>query len=206
MNYNSDLQQLENKLTTLKEELSSTKGKISLLSEQITTSEHKIEELNNNKEIFRKSVELLILVQSATKDKIKLGFEQIVTYAIRYIFNDDYKFNLEFGRRGNLSDLDFTVSTPNCKKPFNPLDSDSGGVLNILSLALRVSLLELAKPKIQGFLILDEPFHHINGAQQLQNGINFIKEINKKINRQIIIATNKSEFENMADNVITLYK
>ncbi|KKM06031.1 hypothetical protein LCGC14_1748140 [marine sediment metagenome] len=204
MNYNSDLLQLENKLNSLKEELSSTKGQCSLLSEQITTSEHKIEELNINKEIYRKSVELLILVQKETNHKIQKGFQDIVTYALRYVYNDDYAFDLDFGRRGNLQELDFNIKTPSCKTAFDPKDTSGGGVLNIVSLALRIALLELHKPKIEGFLILDEPFAQINGKEKLEQAEKFLKAINKRINRQIIMVTNGNQMVNTADNIIKL--
>lgn len=203
MNYKSEIEQLESKLNELKEELSSLQGKCSLLGEQIATSEHKLKELAHKKEVYRKSVELLTLVQKATKEKIKEGFENIVTYALRYIYNDDYAFELEFGRRGNLQEIDFNVKTPDFKEAFDPKDTSGGGVLDILSLALRIALLELAKPKIEGFVILDEPFKHLS-KDYLQRSGEFLKAINKRINRQIIMVTHKEEMLTNADNIIEI--
>ena len=206
MNFTNEITELETKVSSLNSSLNSLKGKCSLLSDQIKTGENKIEKLEYNREVYRKSVELLNLVQITTVKKIKGGFEQLGTYALRYVFSGDYKFLLEFDRRGNLPVLDFKVSTPTCKKPFNPIDSDAGGVMDILSLALRVALLELSKPKIEGFLLLDEPFRNINGEDYLQNSLKFIKEINKKINRQIILTTNKTTTFETADNAIEIKK
>ena len=206
MNYKSNIEQLEQSFQDLTSQLGSLKGQCSLLSSQIISSEHKIKDFDHKREIYTKSVELLTFAQQVTKEKLKAGFEQIVTYAFRYVFNGDYKLNLEFNRRGNLQELDFTVSTPTCKKAFDPIVSDAGGILDILSLALRISLLELSKPKIEGFIVLDEPFRNINGDFYLQNSLKFIKKISEKTKRQIIFMTNEKSAIEIADNLIEVTK
>ena len=203
MSADTQLTNLENKLNSLNSSLNSLKGQCSLLSEQIEQSEQKIIGFDKKRELYTKSVELLNLVSEATKVKTKLGFEKIVTYALRYIYNSDYSFNLEFGRRGNLSELNFNVKTPDCKEPLDLLDSQAGGVLDIISVALRIALLELIKPRIEGFIMLDEPFRHLS-VEYLSKAESLIQEINKKFNRQIIIITHKTELINKSNNIIKI--
>ncbi len=201
MNYKHDITQLEEKLNTLTSEISSLSGRHNLLSEQIEQSKKKLEEIAHKREIYKKSIELLTFVQQTTKEKIKEGFENLVTYALRYIYNNDYKFELKFGRRGNLQELDFNVKTPDFKEAFDPLDTSGGGVLDIISFALRVSLLELANPKIEGFIVLDESFKHLS-QNYLANAKRFLEAINKRINRQIILITHKPELvANIANTI-----
>lgn len=202
----TNIEIIEEKINTLNSSLNELKGQCGLLEEQITQHEHKLKQLLGNKELYTKSVELLNLVSEATKVKTKEGFEKIVTYALRYIYNSDYSFELEFGRRGNLSELDFNVKTPDCKEPLDLLDSQAGGVLDVVSVALRIALLELIKPRIEGFLILDESFKHLHPIppEYLERVKLFIKEINKKFNRQIIIITGREELIKDADNLIEL--
>ena len=185
--FKSELIELETNLNALASKLSSLSGQVSLLDAQITQSEQKIERLDRKKEIYHKSVELLTAVEKSTQDALKKGFEEIVTYALQYILNNsEYRFNLEFGRRGNLQEIDFTLVTPDCKDPHDPMESSGGGVLDILSLALRVSLIELTKPRIEGFICLDEPFKHLS-SNHLESARKFIQAINRRINRQIIM-------------------
>lgn len=202
MDYNSELTQLESKLNELNSSLSSLTGQCSLLSEQNISSEHKLEKLTHSREVYRKSVELLNLVQLATNNKIKEGFKNIVSYALKYVYNDNYNFELDFKRRANFPELNFNIETPTCKSPFDPMDTSGGGVLNIVSLALRVAILELHKPKIEGFLVLDEPFAQINGKENLEQAGKFLTAINKRIKRQIIMVTNGNALLNIADNII----
>lgn len=201
-----DIKQLEENLQNLTSKLDSLKGQCILLSEQLGKSEQKIKDFDNKRELYTKSVELLNLVSEATKVKTKQGFEKIVSYALRYIYNSDYSFELEFSRRGNLSELNFNVKTPDCKEPLDLLDSQAGGVLDVVSVALRIALLELIRPKMEGFLILDESFKHLhsNPPEYLERVSQFIKEINKKFNRQIIMITGREELIKEADNLIKL--
>ena len=195
---------LETKLMCLNSSLSSIKGQCSLLTEQIEQSEQKIITFDKKKELYTKSVELLNLVSEATKTKTKLGFEKIVTYALRFILNDSrYGLNLNFHRRGNLTELNFNLKTPNCKESLEILNATGGGILDIFSLALRVSLLSLVKPKIEGFLLLDEPFKMLS-SNYLNNAEKFLHAINKKLNRQIILITHKTEFLNSENNLIKI--
>lgn len=202
MNYNSELTQLESKLNSLNSELSSLNGKCELLSKQNENSNAKLIDLNHKKEVYRKSIELLNLVQLSTNKRIQDGFKSIIGYALKYVYNDNYAFGLEFNRRGNLQELNFNIETPTCKSPFDPMDTSGGGVLNIVSLALRVAILELHKPKIEGFLVLDEPFAQINGKENLEQAGKFLTAINKRIQRQIIMVTNGDSLLNIADNII----
>ena len=202
----TDIKIIEEQINSLNSSLSSLKGQCLMLNEQLDMSEQKIIAFDKKRELYTKSVELLNLVSEATKTKTKLGFEKIVTYALRYIYNSDYSFELEFGRRGNLSELDFNVKTPECKEALDLLDSQAGGVLDVVSVALRIALLELIKPKIEGFLILDESFKHLHSIppEYLERVSLFIKEINKKFNRQIIMITGREELKREADNLIEL--
>lgn len=204
--YKDEIIKLEDNLIKLQNQCSSLKGQETLLSEQIIHSKENIKDYTHKRTVYKKSIEFLTLVQQATKEKIKKGFEQIVTYALRYVYSSDYKFELEFERRGNLQELYFNIKTPDKQKPLDPKDTSGGGVLDILSLALRISLLELIKPKLEGFLVLDEPFRNINGEDYLKNGLKFVEKICEKIKRQIIFLTNKTSTFEIADNLIEIKK
>lgn len=203
MNYKEVFEQLGEKLQDVNIEASSLTGQCSLLNEQNKSVNIKLKDMAHEKEVLTKSVELLTLVQQATKEKMKEGFEAIVTYALKYIYNDEYSFQLEFGRRGNLQELDFNIKTPDFTNPADPKDTSGGGVLDILSLALRTALLELAKPKIEGFIILDEPFKHLS-KDYLVAGGEFLKVISARLGRQIIMVTHQQDLLSNTEKLIKI--
>jgi len=194
------INQLVSKLNYSEAEVS---GEIKQLKNVITSSENAIEDFKYKRELYDKSIEILNLIQQQTKEKIKEGFESIVTYALQSVFGNQYKFEIEFGRRGNLSEIDFNIKTPNLSQALDPLDSSGVGVLDIISLALRISLLEITKPRIEGFIALDESFKHVSEGYLESTGA-FLKAINRKINRQIILVTHQEALKNHADHIINL--
>lgn len=206
MNFKDDILTLKNNVDTITNKLSALKGKSTLLTTQIADTQKKITECGDKRVLYKKSIEFVALVQSATKDKIKTGFEQIVIYAFQYIFGDnEHGFSLEFTRRGNLQELYFNVKTPDCERLLDPADTAAGGVLNILSLSLRIALLELMRPKVEGLLVWDEPFRDLSKGY-LENADKFIKAINQKIHRQIVLITHKKIFLDPEYNLIKIGK
>jgi len=202
---NNTIDQLEEKLNQLNSEINSLSGKCDLLQEQINRSNDNIIDLGRKKEIYKKSIEFLRIVEQSTKEGMKKGFEQIVTYALKYIYSSDYEFQLLLDKRGNLQEIDFNIKTPDVSKPGDPQDTSGGGVLDVISMALRVALLELSKPKINGFIVLDESFKHLS-KEYLPKACKFLKIISQKINRQIIMVTHQDIFVEQADKAIRIGK
>jgi len=199
----NNLEELEIRFKEMTSELDSLNGRYNLLKEQIDNSEEKLKELNHKKEVFTKSIELLTFISEVTKQKIKVGFESLITYALRYVFNEDYKFLLEFDRRGNLQEIDFKILPPDRSEANDPLDTMGCGVLDVVSFALRIIAMELSKPKVEGFIGLDESFKHLSTCY-LPNAYKLLKEINKKTKRQIIFVTHQGEFIDYADKAIKI--
>lgn len=186
--------------------LGSLKGQYNNVRDNVLSLENDILDLKDKQEIETKSVELLNLVQKATRDQTKEQFEKLVTYAIQYIFEDNnFEFALEFDRRGALGTLDFNIKTPELKEKADIIDTDSGGLINIVSLALRLVILETLIPKNEGFLIFDESFKNLS-EEYINQASQFLKDISRKINRQIIMITHKEQFKIHADNIINLDK
>ena len=196
-----NIKELENKVNSFKSEVDMLKGKLSTLEDQLCDSSEKLDELKIEKELNTKSVEVLTLVQESTKTLITNMFEGIVTNALQFIHqSDDYKFELEFGRRGNLPELNFNIKTPDMQESHDILATRGGGSADIVSLALRLVLLEVSKT--DGFLFLDEPFKHLDNEDTLNKAIEFIKEIQKNTDRQIMLITHKKELTDKEEKVI----
>lgn len=198
-----NLNQLENKVQELKSSLASLEGQEELLSNQIISNEIKLEELAHNKEVYTKSVEIFALIQQATQQQVKEGFEKLVTYALQYIFEQNYKFELYFERRGNLQECNFKFLSPEGIEITDPMEAMGGGILDVASIALRIALLELHKPKNTSFIAFDEPTRNVSALFIGRCG-QFFKEINRKIHRQIVIVTHQEALMEKADTQIKI--
>ena len=209
---NITLNNLDQIFNDINVKLGNLTGQGSAIKSSIDSAELKIVELKEQKIRESKAVELLNLVQKVTRETTKQRFEQLVSYAIQYIFEDNrFEFALEFDRRGALGTLDFNIKTPELQEKADIIDTDSGGVISIVSFALRLVLLEIFQPKNEGFLLLDEPFTGLSGEEEEdevydQKAGQFLKEVSQKFNRQIIMVTHNSVYKNFADKSIQLRK
>ena len=176
-------------------------GQISTLNSQKTEAENQRLNLRKNKETYSKSVEIMQIVQKQAQDKILRGLEIIINHVLRSILGSDYQFIVEDSRRGNYSELDFKIKSPNCQVPSDPIVTESGGILDLVSIALRIALMELNNPKIDGFLLLDESFKHLS-TNHVKAVAQLLKSLSQKLDRQIILISHNYRFVEEADNII----
>lgn len=195
--------ELDNQFITFSNELGKLEGQKTVLKEQLNNASQKIIELQTIKDIDEKAIEVLNLVQRSTRDKIKDAFEQMVTFALQSIYQQDYKFQLEFTTRGNLGEMNFKLKAPGQEEYRDLKDATAGGSFDIISLALRFVLLQVIRPKIKGFICLDEPTKMISSNLRL-NEYNFYKTMSEKLNRQLIIVTHSDALIEQAETKIKI--
>lgn len=199
--------QFESQLKLIEREKDSIQGQVELLESQIEQIENDIAEKKYHRELFEKCTNFLNYIQKNSNELVKQSFESIVTQALEFIMGKGYKFTLEFSKRGNLSELFFCSSTPTKSTPtrIGISTPESGGVINIISLALRLVILKLAYPNKKGILYLDEPLKNLRGQTFLENANSFLKFIYDKFGYQIIVNSHEPELKTNPDfNLIQL--
>lgn len=80
----------------------------------------------------------------------------------------------------------------------DPESSRGGGVSDVVSLALRLALLELSRPRVEGPVLLDEVGKHIS-AQYAPNVAQFLKQYAEKTGRQIVLVTHMNALAEVAN-------
>ncbi|NLB89398.1 MAG: ATP-binding protein, partial [Syntrophomonadaceae bacterium] len=76
--------------------------------------------------------------------------------------------------------------------------SRGGGIVDIISLALRIALLETSRPALDGPLILDEPAKHVS-QDYSHNVAEFLKLVVNTFERQVIMVTHNSYLADSGD-------
>lgn len=194
---------LENKIQSLENTVSSLEGKVSLLKEQNNQTFLEIQTLKDLSVVNEKACVLLDIIKKTTNDVIINIFESIITKALCFIHqNNTYQFKLNFKKRGMLSELNFSVTTPELEGSHDLLDCHGGGSNNIISLALRTVLLEVSKTP--GFLFLDEPEASLDNPETEQKMFDFVKEFQNTTGRQIFWITHKDAIVNSVPDPIIM--
>lgn len=137
-----------------------------------------------------------------SRNYIKVEVEQLVTQGLRSIFGDNLiKFNIEFVEKRNQTEALFYLTSEgnDSRVGGDIISAYGGGIVDIISINLRIIIMELLK--LKGPLILDEPGKNIS-FQYIGNFGKFLVDISAAFDRQIIIITHNSALANCANNII----
>lgn len=147
-------------------------------------------------EIYKKAAEY-------ARENSKLTIENIVSRALQAIFQDNMEFKIELAEKGNKPAADFLVSST-WENDFvitnDPQEARGGGIVDIISLALRIALMETCRIPKSVPLVLDEPAKHVSD-EYISNVAAFLHEVIKAFERQIIMVTHNHYLASAGDMV-----
>lgn len=205
---------LEPKLAALRNRHSQAQGQRDLLVALRREKEQQLTQARADIELWRQVQVLLGKASEFAREQLKQRIEQTVTAALAAIFNDSsMKFEIEMGNIGGRPAADWRVVS--CygvpakagdedimvnayTVTASPEDAKGGGVTDVVSLALRLALLELSRPRPGGPMLFDEPGKMIS-REYLPNVAEFLKQYAAKTGRQIIMVTHHEVLADVAD-------
>lgn len=181
---------LDNKIANLKEYIARESGKKDKLEEQLSDAKSELIIISNNIELLEKVIILFQKTSEFAREQAKIQIESLVTKCLQFIFETNIEFLIEIEELRNKANAEFYVISENEDVIIKtkPELSRGGGIVDIVSLALRIAFLQIHKPRIEGPLILDEPAKHVS-ADYIFNVGDFLKQTSEMFNRQIIMVT-----------------
>jgi len=127
--------------------------------------------------------------------------ETLVTLAIRTVFDRPLTFKLIFEeKRKNVEARPVILEGGN---EFSPKDDLGGGVIDIVSFALRLVIWHISTPRRRNIFILDEPFRFtgklINKAGEV------LQYLSKELGFQVILISHDDELIGFCDRVYRIH-
>lgn len=192
---------LENYLSKINSFISKEEGKREKILEQIDHCKKAINDIQSEIELLERVNILFQKTSEFARNQAKLQIESLVTNCLQYVFENDIEFKIEIEELRNKPSANFYVITKENGMIIKtkPELSRGGGVVDIISLALRIAFLQIHKPKIQGPLILDEPAKHVS-EDYIFNVADFLKKTSEMFERQIIIVTHNNHLSAIGTN------
>lgn len=194
-------EQLKTLLNTESSKLERVKGRYEEKNRILDETTNRFEENEKRIDIY-KGINLLFEKASViARRKIKDEIELLVTHGLRSVFEDlSIEFKVDFVSRRNQIEADFYLEWTEAGKRIkgNITDTYGGGIVDIISIILRLVVLELAN--IPGPLFLDEPGKMIS-EQFVPNFGKFLIELSKTFKRQIILITHNSVLAEYANKM-----
>lgn len=117
----------------------------------------------------------------------------VVCKCLEMVFGDVYQFNIHFERKRGRTEAKLVLMKDGHEID-DPMDEDSGGVVDVAAFALRLSCLVLAKPYLRRLIVLDEPFKFVS-AEYRDNVRMMLEGLAKDFKIQFIMVTHEKEYE-----------
>lgn len=197
----NNLKQLDDNLNKLNEKIFSEQGKIDILKENLNEIECKLKNIAEYSETLSKVKILFEKTAEYAREQSKKQVEDLVTKCLEFIFETDIEFLIELSTSRDIPVADFFVQN-NYPEGYSvkakPELSSGGGVVDIISLALRIAFIQIHQPRLDGPIILDEPGKHVSDDYIFNLG-EFLKKSSTLFNRQIIMVTHNPHLSQISD-------
>lgn len=198
--YQERLSELKNRHEEVKIHFYNQKGKREQLFEQRSVLENSLQKVLNNIDILDKVKVLLQRVSEYAREQSRIQIEALVTNCLQYIFDSSLEFKIEITEVRGRPEAEFYVISKygGTEIRTKPQDARGGGVIDIISLAIRIAMLECSNLDNKGPIILDEPAKHVSD-DYINQVAEFLKQVTKMFNRQVIMVTHNRHLSEMAD-------
>lgn len=203
-----DLRDLKLTLDGFKSNLVSDEVRLKMTQDKIAKNNKDIKELESDALILEQTAILLQKTAERKRAYVTQKIELIGTSAIQYVYGQDYRLSLELNNTKKNPECEvYVVNTVNGKEhKFKPHTNKGGGVIDIVSLALRFAVLQVFnEPAIDGPVLSDEPGKHVSDefSPLLSH---FMNALSAETNRQQIVITHNDFLAESASTVTRVKK
>ncbi|HYG59977.1 MAG TPA: hypothetical protein VD902_18075 [Symbiobacteriaceae bacterium] len=194
------LEQLRSRLGRARVALGERKGQQKRLQMDRDTCAAQLAEYQDRSQVFEQVAVLLQQTSEHARKQAREQIEMLVTNTLRSVFGGDYSFRIDLTEKAGRPEAEFYVVSKYGGETLEtrPQDSRGGGVVDVVSLGLRIAMLETYRPRLDGALILDEPAKHVS-EDFIQPTATFLKMVSDFFGRQVIMVTHNPHLAETAE-------
>jgi len=174
------------------------------INENLKTTRKALVELRHSSEIQKKALLVMEYLIHRNYEKVISLFEDTITAALIDMFDDQYKFKFEIGKRGDSTTCDFNVSTDSGKHYHDVKMSQGTSVANIIGVVMRLVIVKLDR-HMPNLILLDEPLSGLQVHRQELAG-RFLNKICKEFGVQLIVVSQSPQFTDSIEHTIKVEK
>jgi len=198
------INELTQKLDRAKILLAETTGRLAPLEGIRAAKENEARTKNRQASILEIVAEAFRLSSESAREEARKAVESAGTEALQAVFGPEFSLQVELSDRGGRPSAEFFVaSNYGGVEIVTPvMDSRGGGVVDVVSLALRV-LVAYATTPAQAPIVLDEPGKHLSEGYSRALG-ELIRAISEETGRQFVVVTHDPRLAEVADVAYTV--
>lgn len=197
----TSLARVEVGLAELRSRYNQALGQLGLLEKQWNEKDSALERARADIEVWEQVRALFGKASEFAREQLKTRMEETVTAALQAVFGTEtLQFRIVLKTLGGQPAADWEVVSlyGDTEVAGDPQDSRGGGISDVVSLALRLAILELTRPKPGGPVLLDEVGKHIS-AEFAPNVAAFLQQYARKTGRQVLLITHQSAMAEIAN-------
>lgn len=194
------MEQIEAGLAAMCKRYQQAAGQLALLEGQRNEKAEELIQAKSDVETWEKVQALFARASEYAREQLKSRVEETVTAALLAVFGEGLTFRINIYQVGGQPAAEWQVISQygNLEVAACPEDARGGGITDVVSLALRLAMLELVRPRVKGPVILDEPGKMIS-AEYAENLAGFLKQYAASMGRQVIMVTHNAALADVAD-------
>lgn len=179
------------------------KNDLEILQNRKIGIESDIEQLNEDQVLLKKSDAVLEEVIKSLNDSSISMVEDLVGRGLTAIFEQYFQFKIKIStKRGNLNyDMYLLEDGKEC----DIMNSYGGGIVDIISILMRIVTILVVTPPLKRILILDESLKHLS-RDYIDNAAEFLRNLGKDLGFTIIMVSHDHTFMDHADKIIEVQK
>jgi len=192
------------RLQEVKEQYALKKDRLDRLQAEIVANAALLAACRAKLELLEQVKAVLQSTSEYAREQAKQQIELLVSHALQYVFGSEIEFSIKLNIVRNRPEAEFYVVSKygSLTVENRPEDARGGGVVDVISLALRIAMLQSYQPDINGPLVLDEPAKHVS-EDYIANVAEFLRYVSQVFGRQVIMVTHNRTLTDIAD---TAYK
>lgn len=187
------------RLITERQRIDRAQGALTLLEAQRAGLERRVLQAQSEIETWRRVQLLLANVSEYARTQVVARIQTITTSFLRAVFNDDsLEFRVTMKTLNNMPAAEWEVASGVGADAVSaaPEDSRGGGIVDVVSIGLRLGLMELLGAG--GPLVLDEPGKMVS-REYIGNLAYALQRYARDTGRQIVMVTHANELAEVAD-------
>lgn len=187
-------------LTNMRSHYFNALGQKQLLELQLQDNQNNLGQTRQNLATWEQVQVLFTKVSEYAREQLKTRIEETVTAALTAVFGEGYTFRINMRQLGNQPAAEWQVVSQYGDEEVaaSPEDARGGGITDVVSLALRLAMLEILKPRPEGPVLFDEPAKMVS-AEYAGNLAYFLKQYAEKTGRQVMLVTHNPQLAEAAD-------
>lgn len=186
-----------NKIEGYEQFLLNTRAEVRHLQQKMQEKTQRVQELNLLVGDLIEAQDVLNVTGALAQEEFEGFIENMVTEALQMVFGSEYVFEMQTDIVRNQPETQFYLVENENRIPIKD-DMVGGGMLDLISMVLRVVIWSIHEHRTRPVMILDEPGKNLDRSK-IDLFIEMIRKFHELLGIQFIIVTHDNKIIEMAD-------